>query len=104
MVMTSPVMVIFWILTWGGNRREYYENITRCAVEETRGAGVSGEGLRGRRVSKRVTQRDQSSHIYPRQAGGWDKNTEKQICVWQGEIFIPELNIGKILQKRHLQH
>ena len=87
MVMTSPVMVIFWILTWGGNR----ENIMRILQDVQRRRpeerGVSEEGLRGRRVSKRVTQRDQSSHIYPRQAGGWDKNPEKQICIWQGEIF-----------------
>ena len=65
--------------------------------------GVSEEGLRGRRVSKRVTQRDQSSHIYPRQQAGI-KIQRNRFAFGKEKYFIPELNIGKILQKRHLQH
>ena len=53
------------------------------------------------RVSKRVTQREQSSHIYPRQQAGIKLQRNRFAF---GEKKYSELNIGKILKKRHLLH
>ena len=67
-----------------------------CSGGVTRGPGVRGGHLR---VSKRVTQREQSSHIYPRQQAGIKLQRNRFAF---GEEKYSELNIGKILQLRHL--
>ena len=53
------------------------------------------------RVSKRVTQREQSSHIYPRQQAGIKLQRNRFAF---GEEKYSELNIGKILREGHLLH